>query len=194
MMKTTMIKKSGSKGYTLLFSIIVAVIVLSVAAFILTVSRKAFILASAARDSTVAIYAADSGVECAIEAFDGGSLTPSSAGGTGTVAILYCGNASWTPNYVKLSSSPSGMNFKTSGNTALSQAQMIFPFGGSGTSPNGTSCAVVTVTDGTDASNGRHMTVIDSSGYNVGCTTTGANPGPIPGPRAENRTIRLVAH
>src|SRR5579872_6815405 len=69
-MTTMKTKKQHSKGYTLLFSIIVSTVVLAIAAFILTISRKEFILASAARDSTVSIYAADSGIECAVEAFN----------------------------------------------------------------------------------------------------------------------------
>jgi len=60
-------KISTKKGYTLLFAVIVSVLVLSIAAFILSVSRKQAILASSARDSIYAFYAADSGLECAVE-------------------------------------------------------------------------------------------------------------------------------
>jgi len=67
-MKMSFIQKNNSeKGYTLLFAVIVSVLVLSIAAFILSVSRKEAILASSARDSIYAFYAADSGLECAVE-------------------------------------------------------------------------------------------------------------------------------
>jgi hypothetical protein len=49
-------------------------------------------------------------------------------------------------------------------------------------------CVVLTITDGKDSS-GR-MTVIDSRGYNVGCNSG----GPLPGPRDEERAIRVVEH
>jgi len=61
------LKINSQKGYTLLFAVIVSVLVLSIAAFILSVSRKEAILASSARDSIYAFYAADSGLECAVE-------------------------------------------------------------------------------------------------------------------------------
>jgi hypothetical protein len=54
------------KGYTLLFAVLTSAVLLGVATFILGVSRKQYILASAARESTYAIYAADSGIECAV--------------------------------------------------------------------------------------------------------------------------------
>ncbi len=60
-----MIKIKTKNGYTLLFSVLVATVVMGVAVFILSVSRKQFILASTARESTYSVYAADSGIECA---------------------------------------------------------------------------------------------------------------------------------
>jgi hypothetical protein len=51
-------------GYTLLFAVITAILVLSVTSFILGVSRKQYILSSTAKDSNIAFYNADSGVEC----------------------------------------------------------------------------------------------------------------------------------
>ena len=95
------LKPTTRRGYTLLFSVIVSVLILSVAAFILSISRKQFILSSAARDSTYAFYAADSGMECAVEnrtnypdllsttsiyaAATGGPAITISCGGTGGV-------------------------------------------------------------------------------------------------------------
>ncbi len=69
-MKNTSTKSihNNQKGYTLLFAVLTASLVLGVAVFILSISRGQFLLASAARESTYAIYAADSGIECAAKA------------------------------------------------------------------------------------------------------------------------------
>ncbi|HEY9583749.1 MAG TPA: hypothetical protein VJI66_02190 [Candidatus Paceibacterota bacterium] len=69
-----MINKSiqKNKGYTLLFAVLVSSLVLSIGISILTISRKEFLLSSSARDSTSAIYAADSGLECALYHNDNG--------------------------------------------------------------------------------------------------------------------------
>ena len=51
-------------GYTLLFAVLIASLVLGVATFILGIARKQYILSSATRDSMYSFYAADSGIEC----------------------------------------------------------------------------------------------------------------------------------
>src|ERR1035437_6763200 len=56
---------STSSGYTLLFAMIVASIVLALGVSILTISRKEFALSSSATQSTNSFYAADSGIGCA---------------------------------------------------------------------------------------------------------------------------------
>ena len=56
----------NNKGYTLLFAVLVSSIVLAVGISILTISKKEFLLSSSARDSIIALYSADSGLECAI--------------------------------------------------------------------------------------------------------------------------------
>lgn len=60
----------NNKGYTLLFAVITASILLAIAAFIASVSRKQFLLASTARDSMTAIYAADAGLDWGVEQLD----------------------------------------------------------------------------------------------------------------------------
>jgi len=57
--------KNNDGGYTLLFAMIVASIVLALGVSLLTISRKEFVLSSNATQSTDAFYAADSGVGCA---------------------------------------------------------------------------------------------------------------------------------
>jgi hypothetical protein len=58
--------KPDEKGYTLLFAVLVASLVLSIGISILTISRKEFLIATSTRDSAAAFYAADGGLECAI--------------------------------------------------------------------------------------------------------------------------------
>ena len=53
------------QGYTLLFAIIITTIVLAVGVSILTIARKEVLLSSGARESQIAIYMADNGLECA---------------------------------------------------------------------------------------------------------------------------------
>lgn len=56
----------NSKGYTLLFAVIVASVTLAIGVSILTISKKEFLLSSAARESSISFYAADAGFECAM--------------------------------------------------------------------------------------------------------------------------------
>ena len=56
---------SISGGYTLLFAMIVASVVLAIGVSLLTISRKEFVLSSSATNSSASFYAADSGINCA---------------------------------------------------------------------------------------------------------------------------------
>lgn len=58
-------KFSSKAGYTLLFAVLVSALVLAIGISILNISKKEFLLSSGARESSIAIYAADSGIECA---------------------------------------------------------------------------------------------------------------------------------
>jgi hypothetical protein len=58
--------KTTSKGYTLLFAVLVSSLVLAIGISILNISKKEFLIATSARDSSAALYAADSGLECGI--------------------------------------------------------------------------------------------------------------------------------
>jgi len=168
-----------NKGYTLLFAVIVSAVVLSVAAFIVSVSRKQFILASTARDSMVAIYAADSGIQCAAEAYWEGLLATSSP-----PVRLTCNGADVVSNYL-------GENVGVlTGLENLIQISSIYPFYQTPALkfalPNKT-CVAITVTDGY-ANNFTHLTVIESRGYNIGDGTT----CPEINPRSIERSVRLV--
>lgn len=53
-------------GYTLLFAVLIASLVLSIGLSVFNISMKEFILSSAGRESQFAFYAADTGIECAL--------------------------------------------------------------------------------------------------------------------------------
>lgn len=179
-----MYKYQHNKGYTLLFSVIVSSIVLSIAAFILSVSRKQFILSSAARDSTVAVYAADSGIQCAVQAFHTGNLATST-----TVASIYCDGRqylmSFDNDYGFIKEDPSlktDDGFKTS----RLENKIVIQL-------HNKTCAIVDVIHGYYQNGTAYgqRTIIDSSGYNISdsgpCDTTN---NPV-NPRAVERSIRL---
>jgi hypothetical protein len=52
-------------GYTMLFAVLVSTVLLSIGIFILNVSKKEVLLSAIGRESALAFYAADGGVECA---------------------------------------------------------------------------------------------------------------------------------
>lgn len=172
------------RGYTLLFAVIVSVLVLSVAAFIVSVSRKQFILSSAYRDSTNAFYAADSGLECAIENFDNSPASLSTttiyqaSTGIGPAVKIFCGAANWTGNPV---SSPS-----PSRSSATTTIQIPITNGGG-------ACAIIQAYYSAANSDGDGATVyyIDAHGYNIGWDST-SNTCSLYGPRRVERALRYV--
>lgn len=81
--------KNTNKGYTLLFAVLTATLVLGVAVFILSVSKRQFMLSATARDSMVALYAADAGLECIVADVDNRYSTSSHE--------IYCNSANGSP-------------------------------------------------------------------------------------------------
>lgn len=165
------------KGYTLLFAVIVSSIVLSVAAFILSVSRKQFILSSVARDSTEAIYAADSGIQCAVKADQKSGLSTS-------LMSLDCNSSTRPISWTLLSAIPTELDpINYDPNEPLYKGTPLdIAMGGSREG-----CIKMTLYIGTDM-NGGHVTVIESRGYNIG----DASNCPVNHPRTTERAIRLV--
>ena len=94
-------------GYTMLFAVLVSSILLSIGIFILNVSKKEVILSAIARESAIAFYAADGGVECAhywnAQTVDTDKIDPfgpTLTGGTKNISIGCGGNlstVSYTP-------------------------------------------------------------------------------------------------
>jgi hypothetical protein len=167
----------SNKGYTLLFSVLTAALVLGVAVFILSVSVKQYELSASARNSVYSFYAADAGVECVAAAYSGlrgDSVSATTPPGT----TVTCNNQTVTVG-----------NFTPSATTALQflsgvileSAPLSFGLA------NGT-CSVVTIYEGYDTG-GVHYMIFDSRGYNH-CTS--ANGPDISNPTTVERALRLT--
>jgi hypothetical protein len=209
---TTMIKNmKKNSGYTLLFAMIVASIVLAIGVSLLTISRKEFDLSSSATQSSNAFYAADSGLGCAeywannnyefaisppIDQIQGYlPTTPSdiTCSSTGGVPIVVCSSdeqcSDGSSNY------PTNLANSTGGHTY--EFTFYVPFSTDGTLTN-RSCAAVTVERYYNINNNLGnieypYTDITSAGYNIGYNAN-ANPKDCssPSPKKVNRTIELT--
>ncbi len=168
--------RRNQAGYTLLFAVLTASLVLGVAAFILSVSRAQFILASAARESTYAIYAADSGIECAAAAASISTSSPSGSvtcAGQSAVLVTF-------PNLM-VASSATLYNFYTSAPIYLNLGE--------------SRCAEITFVKGFSGANatGDLVTQIESRGYNFCLFSNGVATGPdTANPKIVERAIRLT--
>lgn len=139
MMKKTLQK---NRGYTLLFAVLVSALTLAVGISILNISKKEFLLSSSARESTVAFYAADSGIECAIY-YD--NLAYFSGSDFSNAPTMSCsGSQVGTNSTFSQSGSVSTFNFDIN--------------------INDISCARITIAKNTSPVG----TSIESKGYNVG--------------------------
>jgi hypothetical protein len=155
-MKMSNIQKNTSKGYTLLFAMLVSSLVLAIGISILSISKKEFLISTSTRDSTSALWAADGGVECAIYGDENGAFTTTA------------------DNTNKLGCSvpyafPAG---QTQLSTPTSEEGIFVFHARFGSS--GTSCAVVTVTKYKDSNNKLKFNVL-SRGYNTGWRIPDAN-------------------
>jgi Tfp pilus assembly protein PilX len=187
--------KEGNKGYTLLFAVIVSVLVLSIAAFILSVSRKQAILSSSARDSIYAFYAADSGLECAIEHI--GKLSDPTDNSTGY--DITCGGG--TEHVAKASTQVNGFSYGTStffmstnGNyNSGNQNQSGISSCASTSVSYVQTAAAVTHTDSKGNvivdSPPQYTVTVESRGYNIGWNGTNCN---LTGPRKVERALRYI--
>ena len=172
--------KHTQSGYTLLFAVLTASLVLGVAIFILGISKKQFILAVASRESIFSIYNADSAIECAAAAYNAGTLATSSS------PSIPCAGATVTGNW---GGSGYSINSLVSSVQQTGHINIGFPNGG---------CAYVVVTDGYDNS-GNHGTIIDARGYNVadfasGSVTNCPSTDSTKTSRVVERALRLTYH
>ena len=184
-------------GYTLLFAVLVAALVLGVAVFILGISTKQYELSASARDSMYSFFAADSGIECVALNSSGGYLgTTNNVYATSTSDVIQCGNTSTSVAYEPTRYSPiQGISYPayetydtvSGGNPANSWFSLQF------TDPYGNkTCAQITIIEYFDSS-GYYHDVVQSRGYNH-CTGTNGNStlGPdLTNPNTVERALQL---
>ncbi len=177
-------RSSGNGGYTLLFSVITAALVLGVAVFILSVSTKQYELSASARNSIYSFYAADAGIECASAAYSGlnGGFVSSSTGATVTCGTVG-GGAQTVSVGAFVAASPGYPSFLVnSGASQVYQTPSTLNF----SLANGT-CAVVTIYDGFDISNNHYM-IFEARGYNHCSASNGPDTY---NPTTVERALRL---
>jgi hypothetical protein len=182
-----------NKGYTLLFAVLTASLVLGVAAFIVGIARKQYILSSSARDSTYAFYSADSGLECLEKTALDGSLAT-----TSPISINCAGNTRSNVSFSKTDTGSITIGVNTydfdeyTASTTLGFSNTIDP-----QSDPLWGCANVIIRNReltAGPSMGTiFMTIVDSRGYNL-CTY---NPGssefePDASPRTVERALRWI--
>ncbi len=168
-----------SRGYTLLFAVLTAALVLGVAVFILSISRGQYLLASTARESTYAFYAADSGIECAAKiARDLATTTGTLPNITPAGAITCAGSTSIDiPAWDAATSNVNGL----SGTHVTSVTVKLVD----------TECANITFVKGIDTA-GNSVTQIESRGYNYCKLSAGIWTPDTSNPKVVERAIRLT--
>ncbi len=155
-------KTKNQEGVTLYISIVVTSALLLVSLAIADVTMKQATLASINRDSHIAFFAADSGVECALY-WDVKNISGGSAFSTTTTSTISCNGDS---------NNPENQNIVVGG-TGTTTFQIQF-------NPE-TYCAVVTVNKSYQG--GSIQTFIESKGYN----SCDAN-----NPRRVERAVRVI--
>ncbi|MBU6231865.1 MAG: hypothetical protein KGI45_00925 [Patescibacteria group bacterium] len=169
----------ANKGYTLLFSVLVAVLVLGVAVFIVGFAEKQYILASTARESMYAIYAADGALECGAAAVLDGQVSSTTQNDS-----IHCGNYGGGshqtndlyPIPTSLSSNPQPVSWTYN---------MI--------SLDNNECARIVITTGLSLADNSPTTVIDSYGYND-CVGSGPQLTYNAVPTTVERAFELTYH
>jgi hypothetical protein len=154
--------KTTEKGYTLLFSVLVSSLTLAIGISILNIAKKEFLIATSTRDSTAALYAADSGLECALFGESGlmnGARRNAFDTGIDRTQYLGC-NVAISPITRSVQNPDDGTG------TFVFHAKFA---------TEGTACAVVTVSK--TLLNNRIKTTIVSRGYNTGWKPITSNTG-----------------
>jgi hypothetical protein len=172
MFKTQTTNNRLQTGYTLLFAVITASLVLGVAVFILSVSKKQYDLAVTARESMYAIYAADSGIEC-MATVSVSTTTAFTVPDCAGAQIDFAGSADFAPQ--------SYPTFTAVPQPYVLQVPKIVMF-------ENERCALITIASGFDAAEPTKVkTVVESRGYNQ-CDAN----GPIQSTRTVERALRLT--
>ena len=159
-------------GYTLLFAVLTASLVLGVAAFTVGVARKQYILVSTARDSIFSFYNADSAISCIEMSWENYSTT--------TAGTIKCNgsNATISSGFSTILDPPAG--FSTNNDVYKASGYISFE--------SGASCAKFDIWKGpTTDTTYTEKTVIEARGYNV-CS----NGEPSASSRTVERAIRIT--
>jgi hypothetical protein len=163
-------KLNKQNGFVMLFSIVLASIILSVTLGLTNISLKELNFNTSAKDSNDAFFAADTGAECALyydligtQSFFG-IVNP--IGQPGTTVSTYCAGTSINLNNGSTIPDPVGP-----------WTFYVYPLG-----ENGKACAVVTVSKTTNPD----TTSIVSLGYNTGGDTSSDCTSSVPN-RVERR-------
>jgi hypothetical protein len=184
-----------NKGYTLLFAVLTASLVLGVAAFIVGIARKQYILSSSARDSTYAFYSADSGLECLEKTALDGSLAT-----TSSINIACAGNgviASFGSPTVKTMGAYSYNEYTAS--TTLGFSNDSTPSVINSPSDTLWGCVNVVIRNRENINIPAYtpgtifMTIVDSRGYNLCTYNAGSSEfEPDASPRTVERALRWI--
>ncbi|MDE2037758.1 MAG: hypothetical protein KGI69_00840 [Patescibacteria group bacterium] len=164
-LRTAPLRPNRSDGYTLLFAVLTAALVLGVAVFILDVSRKQYELSVSARDSMYSFYAADSGIECVAEY--GGTNSPNGDiySSSTPPASVACGLSTVTSfPWTHVSDSSHAKYANDTYNNGYDETTFNIGFSGG-------TCAAVTIDEYYDSSLNYYDNIL-SSGYNK-CVANG---------------------
>lgn len=178
----TTINLKNERGFTLFIAILTASIILAIGISILHITLKEFILASVARDSQMAFYAADGGMECALYwdnsiAAAGSKFIPSSGAQTISCmggAVQQVGGGG--NELVGGLSYGTTENFQMQWGTPTLCARVSVTKYSNASSP-------ISLPDGSTCAAGLVCTIIESKGYNRACTG-------LDDPRAVERALR----
>jgi hypothetical protein len=180
------------RGYTLLFAVLTATVVLGVTIFILSVSRKQFALSATARDSMSAFYSADAGIECAALTASTIDLTKSAPGTincNGQNVEIYQGyGINGFPFLVPAEFDTTKPIYMSPGPNHAGDRIYLSLKREDGTTIYG--CVIFTIYQGTDATSGNTRTVIESRGYNLCNDAT--KSADVTSSRTVERALQLI--
>ncbi len=172
-------KNSG--GFSLLYAVLVVSILISVGLSMADIATRQIVLSSSGRDSQIAFYAADSGIECALF-WDLKNPSGQSAFSTSTASTISCNGQSIFTNSQTVPTNPTVSSLIGGGGEADPTSIFYIDFN-LGSQPLAY-CAIVTVNKSSNPVPGGSsiLTKIESRGYN---TCDVANP------RRVERAIRV---
>lgn len=164
--------KKYSRGYTIFFATLVSSLALAIGLAIYDLTVRTLSLSGVTAQSQYAIYAADTGAECALYwdskyPAGSGSMFATSTGSSAAALATYCNGMD-----IRSAAAPTNFAVLAGSNYATTTFFMQFPsqtYNAASIAP----CAKVEV--GKYLRDERMFTVILSHGYNNGCSAAGQN-------------------